>query len=117
MCGLTFGFFAVIFCFIGMECTYIGGAEKTKDKLVLAGAVFHIAGSEYTTYTGVSINDRNVLPSLFLYFNNASACRCGRCCCLLLVHQQGCQNNLCWQFRARSLTVLFLSDLFIDRTI
>ncbi|TNN33562.1 Claudin-10 [Liparis tanakae] len=45
MCGLTCGFFAVVFCFIGMECTYIGGAEKTKDRLVLAGAVFHIAGS------------------------------------------------------------------------
>ncbi|XP_029979899.1 claudin-10-like [Sphaeramia orbicularis] len=45
MCGLTLGFFAVVFCFAGMECTYIGGAEKTKDKLVFAGAVFHVAGS------------------------------------------------------------------------
>ncbi|XP_059198979.1 claudin-10-like [Centropristis striata] len=45
MCGLTLGFFAVVLCFVGMECTYIGGAEKTKDKLVFAGTVFHIAGS------------------------------------------------------------------------
>ncbi|XP_018529076.1 claudin-10 [Lates calcarifer] len=44
MCGLTLGFFAVVLCFLGMECTYIGGAEETKDKMVLAGAVFHLAG-------------------------------------------------------------------------
>lgn len=44
MCGLTLGFFGVVFCFVGMECTYIGGADKTKDKLLLAGAVFHFAG-------------------------------------------------------------------------
>ncbi|KAM8856288.1 claudin-10-like [Spinachia spinachia] len=44
MCGLTLGFFAVILCFVGMECTYIGGAQKTKDKLLLAGSLFHIAG-------------------------------------------------------------------------
>lgn len=51
MCGLTLGFFAIVLCFLGMECTFIGGAEKTKDKLLLAGAVFHIAGSEYKTNT------------------------------------------------------------------
>lgn len=44
MCGLTLGFFAVVLCFIGMDCTYIGGAEKTKDKVLLAGSVFHVAG-------------------------------------------------------------------------
>ncbi|XP_060944645.1 claudin 10-like 2 [Limanda limanda] len=45
MFGLTFGFFAVLLCFLGMECTFIGGAEKTKDKMVFAGAVFHVVGS------------------------------------------------------------------------
>lgn len=44
MCGLTLGFFAVVFCFTGMECTYIGGGIKTKDKFVLAGSVFHFIG-------------------------------------------------------------------------
>ncbi|XP_076026141.1 claudin-10-like [Genypterus blacodes] len=44
MCGLCFGFFAVLFCFLGMECTYIGGAEITKDKLVLGGAACHVVG-------------------------------------------------------------------------
>ncbi|XP_078795894.1 claudin-7-like [Oryzias latipes] len=44
MCGLTIGFFAVVCCFIGMDCTYIGGAEQTKDKLVFSGAVFHFGG-------------------------------------------------------------------------
>ncbi|KAM8749833.1 claudin-10-like [Acanthopagrus schlegelii] len=45
MCGLTLGFFAVVLCFVGMDCTYIGGADKTKDKLLFSGAVFHVAGS------------------------------------------------------------------------
>uniref|UniRef100_A0A3Q3B0S4 Claudin n=1 Tax=Kryptolebias marmoratus TaxID=37003 RepID=A0A3Q3B0S4_KRYMA len=46
MCGLTIGFFAVTCCFIGMECTYIGGEQQTKDKLVVSGAVFHFVGGE-----------------------------------------------------------------------
>ncbi|XP_029386698.1 claudin-10-like [Echeneis naucrates] len=44
MCGLTLGFFGVVLCFLGMECTYIGGADKTKDKMLFAGAVFHVVG-------------------------------------------------------------------------
>ncbi|XP_047457182.1 claudin-10 [Mugil cephalus] len=44
MCGVTLGFVAVVLCFVGMECTFIGGAEKTKDKLLFSGAVFHLAG-------------------------------------------------------------------------
>ncbi|KAM3607498.1 uncharacterized protein V6R79_008844 [Siganus canaliculatus] len=44
MCGLTLGFFGVLLCFLGMECTYIGGGDKTKDKMLFAGAVFHFAG-------------------------------------------------------------------------
>lgn len=44
LCGLTCGFFGAVFCFLGMECTYLGGADKTKDKLLFAGAVFHVAG-------------------------------------------------------------------------
>lgn len=44
MCGLTIGFFAVVLCFVGMECTYIGGSDTVKDKLLLAGAVFHFVG-------------------------------------------------------------------------
>uniref|UniRef100_A0A3P8XGH6 Claudin n=1 Tax=Esox lucius TaxID=8010 RepID=A0A3P8XGH6_ESOLU len=41
VCGLTLGFFGAIFCFVGMECTYIGGGEKNKDKVLLAGSLFH----------------------------------------------------------------------------
>lgn len=46
MCGITLGFFAVVLCFIGMDCTYIGGGEKLKDQLVFAGAVLHFVGGE-----------------------------------------------------------------------
>ncbi|XP_063354376.1 claudin-10-like [Pelmatolapia mariae] len=44
MCGLTIGFFAVVCCFVGMECTYIGGSDKTKDKVLFTGAVLHFVG-------------------------------------------------------------------------
>lgn len=46
MCGLTLGFFGVVLCFVGMECTYIGGGGKIKDKLLFSGAVFHFCGGE-----------------------------------------------------------------------
>lgn len=106
MCGLTLGFFGVVLCFVGMDCTYIGGADKTKDKLLFAGAVFHFVGGKYRTCTCfVSVNDKNVLPSFSLSINDTSVHRCVRYCCLLLIHQQDCQNNLCCQFRARSLKV------------
>ena len=49
-------------------------------------------------------------PSLFLVFNETSAPRCSGYCWLLLIHQQGCQNNLCCQYRTRSLTVLFYTS-------
>lgn len=55
MCGLTLGFFAVVFCFVGMECTYIGGTDKAKDKLLLTGAAFHVVGGEYIKYTCLSL--------------------------------------------------------------
>ncbi|XP_055086830.1 claudin-10-like isoform X2 [Periophthalmus magnuspinnatus] len=44
MCGLTIAFFAVVLCFVGMECTYIGGSEAVKDKMVLVGAILHFIG-------------------------------------------------------------------------
>ncbi|XP_077583756.1 claudin-10-like isoform X1 [Stigmatopora nigra] len=44
MCGLTLGFLAAILSFLGMECTYLGGEQKKKDKMLFAGAVFHFAG-------------------------------------------------------------------------
>ncbi|XP_061697451.1 claudin 10-like 2 [Syngnathoides biaculeatus] len=52
MCGLTLGFLAAILCFLGMECTYLGGDEPSKDKMLFAGAVFHFVGglSDITAY-------------------------------------------------------------------
>ncbi|XP_062312657.1 claudin 10-like 2 [Osmerus eperlanus] len=44
MCGLGLGFFGILFCFLGMECTYLGGEDQMKDKLLLAGSVFHFVG-------------------------------------------------------------------------
>ncbi|KAG9335555.1 hypothetical protein JZ751_004458 [Albula glossodonta] len=44
MVGLGLGFVGAILAFIGMECTYIGGNDKTNDKVLLSAAVFHIVG-------------------------------------------------------------------------
>lgn len=63
MCGLTIGFFAVVCCFVGMECTYIGGSDKTKDKVLFAGAVLHFVGGKLWTYA--VLLSVNVLPSFF----------------------------------------------------
>uniref|UniRef100_A0AAZ3P6R5 Claudin n=1 Tax=Oncorhynchus tshawytscha TaxID=74940 RepID=A0AAZ3P6R5_ONCTS len=41
MCGLTLGFFGAIFCFVGMECTYIGGGGKNKDMLFMTETSSH----------------------------------------------------------------------------
>lgn len=67
MCGITCGFFAVVLCFLGMECTYIGGADKTKDKMLFAGAVFHVVGCEYRTFKHVfSLEITMFCPHYFL---------------------------------------------------
>ncbi|KAG9271167.1 claudin-10-like isoform X1, partial [Astyanax mexicanus] len=42
--GMVVGFFAAIFCFVGMDCTYIGGSERTNDIILLTGALFHFIG-------------------------------------------------------------------------
>ncbi|MBN3318657.1 CLD10 protein, partial [Atractosteus spatula] len=44
MIGLSLGFFGAILAFLGMECTFIGGNDKTKDKVLFIAAVFHFLG-------------------------------------------------------------------------
>uniref|UniRef100_A0AAY4DGX4 Claudin n=1 Tax=Denticeps clupeoides TaxID=299321 RepID=A0AAY4DGX4_9TELE len=56
MIGMSLGVVAAALSFLGLECTYIGGSDKTNDKLLVAGAVFHILGglcvfSGYCFYT------------------------------------------------------------------
>lgn len=46
MVGMSLGFVAAVLCFIGMDCTYIGGSGKTKDKVLFSGAAFHFVGGE-----------------------------------------------------------------------
>ncbi|KAK3542857.1 hypothetical protein QTP70_005439 [Hemibagrus guttatus] len=55
--GMFLGLFAAIFCFIGMDCTYIGGHAKTKYKILLIGTVLHFTGgvsclAAYCLFTG-----------------------------------------------------------------
>ncbi|XP_048048525.1 claudin-10 [Megalobrama amblycephala] len=56
MVGMSLGFVAAVLCFIGMDCTYIGGSGKTKDKILFSGAAFHFVGgvsalAAYCLYT------------------------------------------------------------------
>uniref|UniRef100_A0A3Q3JBE1 Claudin n=1 Tax=Monopterus albus TaxID=43700 RepID=A0A3Q3JBE1_MONAL len=75
--GLTLGLLGAILCLVGMECTYIGGTDKAKNKLLLAGAVFHFVGdiSAYALYIiylfdiFLPFNSRyNVGPPIFVGF-------------------------------------------------
>uniref|UniRef100_A0AAY4DGW9 Claudin n=1 Tax=Denticeps clupeoides TaxID=299321 RepID=A0AAY4DGW9_9TELE len=59
MIGMSLGVVAAALSFLGLECTYIGGSDKTNDKLLVAGAVFHILGA---TRTGVLIS---LIPASF----------------------------------------------------
>ncbi|XP_056611475.1 claudin-10 isoform X2 [Triplophysa dalaica] len=56
MIAISLGFVAIILCFIGMECTYIGGREISKDRTLISGAVLHFVGglsscAAYCLYT------------------------------------------------------------------
>ncbi|XP_067299102.1 claudin 10-like 2 [Pseudorasbora parva] len=54
--AMSLGLVAAVLCFIGMDCTYIGGSGKTKDKTLFSGAAFHFVGgvsslAAYCLYT------------------------------------------------------------------
>ncbi|XP_059403031.1 claudin 10-like 2 [Carassius carassius] len=54
--GMSLGLVAAVLCFIGMDCTYIGGSEKNKDRILFFGAAFHFVGgvsalAAYCLYT------------------------------------------------------------------
>lgn len=44
--SMSLGLVAAVLCFIGMDCTYIGGREKNKDRVLFSGAAFHFVGGE-----------------------------------------------------------------------
>ncbi|XP_026128505.1 claudin-10-like [Carassius auratus] len=54
--AMSLGLIAAVLCFIGMDCTYIGGSEKHKDRILFFGAAFHFVGgvsalAAYCLYT------------------------------------------------------------------
>ncbi|KTG36570.1 hypothetical protein cypCar_00028908 [Cyprinus carpio] len=54
--GMSLGLVAAVLCFIGMDCTYIGGSEKNKDRILVFGAASHFVGgvsalAAYCLYT------------------------------------------------------------------
>ncbi|TRY91662.1 hypothetical protein DNTS_003329 [Danionella cerebrum] len=56
MIALALGLIAMLLCFLGMDCTYIGGELKTKHRTLFAGVAFHFIGgvsalSAYSLYT------------------------------------------------------------------
>ncbi|XP_052414036.1 claudin-10 [Carassius gibelio] len=55
MSGMAVGVLAFILSLVGMECTYIGGKDKEKNRSVFTGGIFHItsgmlAASGYALY-------------------------------------------------------------------
>lgn len=50
MIGLALGLVGTVLAFFGVECTYIGGGQRTNDKLLLTASAFHFVGCEYDPY-------------------------------------------------------------------
>ncbi|XP_029929889.1 claudin-10-like [Myripristis murdjan] len=42
--GLSLGLVGTVLAFFGMECTHIGGDQRTKDKLLITLSAFHLVG-------------------------------------------------------------------------
>lgn len=71
--GMFLGLFAAIFCFVGMDCTYIGGQEKTKYKILLLGTVHHFAGG-MKVIISKSFLKMFFMPIVMLYFFPQGMC-------------------------------------------
>ena len=48
MGGLSLGMLGFVLSLLGMECTYIGGKDKEKNRTLLAGGVCHLTSGKYS---------------------------------------------------------------------
>ncbi|KAM3857142.1 claudin-10-like [Diretmus argenteus] len=44
MIGLGLGLVGTVLAFVGMECTYIGGDQRSNDKILMTASAFHVVG-------------------------------------------------------------------------
>ncbi len=51
MSGMAVGVLAFILSLVGMECTYIGGKDKEKNRSVFTGGVCHITSGTFLQNT------------------------------------------------------------------
>uniref|UniRef100_A0A667Y854 Claudin n=1 Tax=Myripristis murdjan TaxID=586833 RepID=A0A667Y854_9TELE len=58
--GLSLGLVGTVLAFFGMECTHIGGDQRTKDKLLITLSAFHLVGYQLVCLV-------SYLPLLFPY--------------------------------------------------
>ncbi|XP_016097615.1 claudin-10-like [Sinocyclocheilus grahami] len=89
--AMSLGLVAAVLCFIGMDCTYIGGSQKNKDRILLFGAAFHCVGgvsalAAYCLYTNRVVSaafsptvDRSIIRTVMMYTEIGCfvACVCG----------------------------------------
>lgn len=47
MIGLCLGSIGTVLAFLGLECTRVGGGQRSKDGLLVTASAFHLAGCEY----------------------------------------------------------------------
>ncbi|KAB5576698.1 hypothetical protein PHYPO_G00201430 [Pangasianodon hypophthalmus] len=72
--GMFLGLFAAMFCFVGMDCTYIGGGKKTKCKILLIGTVLHFAGG-LTCLAAFCLFTSRLGTAVFTRMNNSRLLR------------------------------------------
>ncbi|XP_048825313.1 claudin-10-like [Brienomyrus brachyistius] len=64
MGGLSMGILAFMLSFMGMECTYIGGQEQQKKRILFSGGFFHII-SGMLSFTGYVFYANQVFVEYF----------------------------------------------------
>ncbi|XP_053170452.1 claudin-10-like [Scomber japonicus] len=50
MSGLVLGLIGIVLTFFGLECTYIGGDRKSKDRMLVTASAFHLVSCEWDLF-------------------------------------------------------------------
>ncbi|KAJ8389754.1 hypothetical protein AAFF_G00114600 [Aldrovandia affinis] len=66
MIGLSVGMLGFVLCLMGMECTYIGGKDKHKNRTVLVGGICHIIGA-LSSFSAYVLYARTVSAEVFFH--------------------------------------------------
>lgn len=50
MMGLCLGLIGTVLTFFGLECTYIGGDQRSNDRMLVTASAFHLVSCEWDLF-------------------------------------------------------------------